>query len=228
MNLNRFRHFYLTRLPLVFFTIGGFFLLLAFGPLLFSEVWYQFNRLKKQEYRLNLNNNQESTTSFFGKLLGSQPIYITPVNKGFAIVIEKLDINAPIVKDVSVLDQDSYRAALQEGVAHSSYSDYPSAQPGNVYLFAHASLNFWELGKYATVFNLIRKLEDGDKINIFYENRMYIYKVVNTEVYPGWDTRPLTREVIEPVLTLQTCDPPGTTLNRLVVTAVLQEEVLLD
>jgi len=206
--------------------VGGFFLFMAFGPLLFSEVWYQFKQFKKQTYKIDPNGVNENV-SFFGQLLGSQPIYITPVNKDFSIVIEKLDINAPIVKDVGVLDPESYKNALTEGVAHSSFSNYPSLNPGNVYLFAHASLNFWELGKYATVFNLIRKLEPNDLIHIFFENKMYVYKVVNTEVYQGWDTRPLTREVIQPVLTLQTCDPPGTILNRLVVTAVLKEEVPL-
>jgi sortase A len=94
-----------------------------------------------------------------------------------------------------------------------------------VYLFAHASLNFWDLGKYATVFNLLRKLNVDDKVNIFYEGDRYIYKVVNREVVKGWDTTSITRSVIEPVLTLQTCDPPGTTINRLVVTAKLTEKI---
>ncbi|EKE00377.1 MAG: hypothetical protein ACD_22C00036G0004, partial [uncultured bacterium] len=31
------------------------------------------------------------------------------------------------------------------------------------------------------------------------------------------------RPVIEPILTLQTCDPPGTTINRLIVTAKLEK-----
>jgi sortase A len=228
MKLTALRKFYVTRLPLVFFVIGGLFLLMSFGPLILSEIWYQIKVLKKQEYRLDLKSQTQNNDSFFGKLLGSQPILITPVNKNFSIVIEKLDINAPIVADVSVLDPNAYRAALERGVAHAAYSKYPSTNPGNVYLFAHASLNFWELGKYATVFNLIRKLDTGDLIHIFYDSKMYVYKVVNTEVYPGWDTRPITREVIQPVLTLQTCDPPGTTLNRLVVTAELQEEIALD
>jgi sortase (surface protein transpeptidase) len=46
---------------------------------------------------------------------------------------------------------------------------------------------------------------------------------VSKELLKGWDTFPLTRTTIEPILTLQTCDPPGTTLNRLVVTAKLLE-----
>ena len=79
------------------------------------------------------------------------------------------------------------------------------------------------MGKYSTVFNLLRKLNLGDKIHVFYKNKMYVYEVVNKETVAGWDTKPLVRKTIEPVLTLQTCDPPGTTLNRFVVTAKLVE-----
>ena len=50
-----------------------------------------------------------------------------------------------------------------------------------------------------------------------------MYEVVNKEIVKGWNTNPLTRPTIEPILTLQTCDPPGTTINRYVVTAKLVE-----
>ena len=58
---------------------------------------------------------------------------------------------------------------------------------------------------------------------IWSEEQDFVYRVVNVERYKGWEVYPLTRPVLEPLLTLQTCDPPGTTLNRLVVTAKLQE-----
>ena len=62
-------------------------------------------------------------------------------------------------------------------------------------------------------------------MNIFYQGDRYVYKVVNREVVKGWNTTSITRSVIEPILTLQTCDPPGTTINRLVVTAKLLEKI---
>jgi LPXTG-site transpeptidase (sortase) family protein len=116
-----------------------------------------------------------------------------------------------------------YKEALKNGVAHAASSDYPSERSGNVFLFAHASLNFWDLGKYSSVFNLLRKLNYGDRIHIFYKNKVYVYEVVNKEVVSGWNMNPIKRATIEPLLTLQTCDPPGTTLNRFVVTAKLKE-----
>lgn len=161
--------------------------------------------------------------SVFARYLSVKPITLTPVDREFGIVIEKLGVNAPVVADVAVSDEQTYKESLKYGVAHASSSDYPSREPGNVYLFAHSSLNFWELGKYAQVFNLLRKLEIGDKAHVFYNQSDFVYRVVNKEVYKGFNTYALTRPVIEPLLTLQTCDPPGTTLNRLVVTAKLIE-----
>jgi sortase A len=199
--------------------MGILLLLDAFGPLIISEGWYLLKEIKHQQYSLQAKNGV--TDSVFARFLSSDPVLIKPVNTDFAIVIEKLDVNAPIVQNVNVSDPQAYAEALKYGVAHASISDYPSDQPGNVYLFAHSSLNFWQLGKYATVFNLLGKLTTGDRINVFYKGKDYVYAVVNMEVYPGWNTYPLTRPVLEPILTLQTCDPPGTTLNRLVVTARL-------
>jgi LPXTG-site transpeptidase (sortase) family protein len=200
---------------------GLAFLLLSFGPIIFSEIWYFVKQVKNQEYSLTAKNTQKE--SVFGKLLSSTPIRIVPVNKDFSIVIEKIDVNAPIVPNVSVTDENAYKEALKKGVASAISSDFPTSAPSNVYLFAHSSLNFWELGKYATTFNLLRKLNYKDKIHIFYKQKDFVYEVANKEVVKGWDMRPLTRPVIEPLLTLQTCDPPGTTINRFVVTAKLIE-----
>jgi sortase A len=211
-------------LPNILIFVGILFLLLSFGPLIYQEIWYFVKDLKDQEYFVE-TNGEETEGSVFANLLTSTPVRIKPVNEDFSIVIEKIGVNAPIVADVSVTDEKAYRDALKNGVAHAISSDYPTTAPSNVYLFAHASLNFWDLGKYATVFNLLRKLELKDKINIFYKGDRYVYEVVNKEVVKGWNTNSITRPVIEPILTLQTCDPPGTTINRFVVTAKLVEKI---
>lgn len=203
--------------------LGIVFLAFSFGPLIVQEVWFYIKEVKSQEYSLESGEAPES--SVFAELLTSAPIKMEPVNRDFSIVIEKIGVNAPIVADVSITDEEAYKEALETGVAHAISSDYPTTSPSNVYLFAHASLNFWDLGKYATVFNLLRKLNLGDTVNIFYQGDRYVYEVVNKEIVKGWNTTSITRSVIEPVLTLQTCDPPGTTINRLVVTSKLIEKI---
>ena len=207
--------------PNFLIVLGIFFLTLSFGPLIVSEVWFFFKELKSQEYSLEVEDGQKD--SVFARFLSKNPIKLNPVNTNFALVIEKIGVNAPIVANVSVSNEDVYKRALKEGVAHAISSDYPTKVPSNVFLFAHASLNFWEFGKYSTVFNLLRKLNYTDKIHIFYNGKDFVYEVANKEVVKGWNTNPITRPTIEPILTLQTCDPPGTTLNRYVVTAKLIE-----
>lgn len=193
----------------------------TYAPIVKDEIWFYLKEWKGQSYEIN--DEQGVEDSVFARFLSSKPVSIKPVNTNFSIVIERIGVNAPIVKNVEVIDKDAYERALKDGVAHALVSDLPSKEPGNVYLFAHSAVNFWRLGRYAKVFNLLRKLEPGDEVHIFYRGQDYVYEVVNSEVYKGWNTLPLTRKVIEPVLTLQTCDPPGTTLNRLVVTATLKE-----
>lgn len=220
MNLTRFRKTFWRIVPNFFIVVGVGLVFLAVVPYLRDEVWYFIKQSKNQDFVLRGTGQKDSV---FARYLSAKPISVEPVDKTFSIVIEKLGVNAPIVADVAVSDETAYREALKSGVAHASSSDYPSRESGNVYLFAHSSLNFWQLGKYAQVFNLLRKLEVGDKVHIFYEQDDFVYRVVNKEIYKGFNTYALTRPVIEPLLTLQTCDPPGTTLNRLVVTAKLIE-----
>lgn len=202
----------------VLILFGIIFVVSPFIPVLKDEIWYKLKTLKDQKYSLSTDGQQDSV---FARFLSSSPVTIDPVNKEFSLVIEKIGVNAPVIPDVPITNESAYIESLKNGIAHASISPYPSEKPGNVYLFAHASTNFWQLGKYATVFNLLRKLEIGDKVHVFYDGKDYVYEVQNKEVHKGWNTYPITRSVIEPTLTLQTCDPPGTTINRLVVTSKL-------
>lgn len=215
----------------IFLVLGVLFVLAAIGPFLQQEAFYYLAQLKNQSFFLVRKDPLQKMPpgevavedSPFARLLSTRPIKLTPVSAEFGLVIEKLGVNVPVVKDVSVTNEDEYMRALERGVAHALVSAYPSEKPGNVYLFAHASLNFWRLGKYATVFNLLRHLAPGDAIHVFYGGSDYVYTVKSVQKYKGFNTYPITRPVLEPLLTLQTCDPPGTTLNRLVVTAKLVE-----
>ena len=210
-------------LPILLILLGIALIFSSYASIVKDEIWYFLKEKKDQKIGIDIPSGQKD--SVFARFLTSTPISITPINKDFSIVIEKIGINSPVIADVSVSDSKAYNEALQQGIAHASVSDYPSTEAGNVYMFAHASVNFWELGRYATVFNLLRKMEPNDRIHVFYKGQDFVYSVVNKEIYPGWNTYPVTRSVIEPILTLQTCDPPGTTLNRLVVTAKLVEVI---
>ena len=203
--------------------IGGtLLLLLSLWPTISSEAWYWGKKFERSiKCRALKIDCSKGPTSLFAPLAHSPtPLKIEPASKEFGLVIEKIGVNAPVARDVSVVDRNAYMEALRRGVAHARGTAKPG-EIGNVYLFAHSSLNFWQLGKYATVFNLLRKLEPGDKVALIYEEKRYDYQVTGKEVVSGFDTTPLLEKVSEPTLTLQTCHPPGTTLNRLIVTAKL-------
>ncbi|MEA2020335.1 MAG: sortase [Patescibacteria group bacterium] len=203
--------------------IGGILLLgITIWPTVSSEAWYWAKRVERgvkcKIYNLDCAKTPDS---LFAPLANSPtPLKVTPISSEFAVVIEKIGVNAPVIKNVPAGSKDQYMAAMRRGVAHAKGTALPG-EAGNTYLFAHSSLNFWELGKYATVFNLLRKLEKGDRVSVVLDNQRFVYEVSNKEIVSGFNTTPLLRETSEPTLTLQTCHPPGTTLNRLIVTAKL-------
>jgi len=203
---------------------GIFLFLFSIWPYARDEILYRWYSFRGIHFSLE----GKAPKSRFAYLISQpSPLRIDPASKDFGIVIEKINVNAPIVKNVSVTDPKAYQLALRDGVAHAKGTVLPG-ENGNFYLFAHSSLDYWALGKYATVFNMLRKLEAGppvgeagDKIVIFYKGERFDYQVLDKKVVPGWDISPLTEKYDTPMMTLQTCYPPGTTLNRLIITAEL-------
>jgi LPXTG-site transpeptidase (sortase) family protein len=207
-------------------TLGNFLMILGLGiaifayvPIIYSEIKYAFsskdNVVPVQSEHISDSDSIAPDDSDFENIA-----LLEPVNPEFSVVITKIDVNAPIIQDVTTVNQKEYMDALKRGVAHARGTALPG-EKGNMFLFAHSSLNFWQLGPYATVFNLLNKLEKGDLVTIFYEDRAYTYQVYEMEVVPGWNTEPFYEESDDATLTLVTCDPPGSTLNRRIVKARL-------
>ena len=137
----------------------------------------------------------------------------------FSIVIPKIKASAPIVEGVDPFNSIKYLTALKNGVAQASGTAYPG-EVGNVYLFAHSTDAFFNVGRYNAVFFLIRHLNKGDEVDIYYRGNRYKYIVYDKKVVEPEDTKYFGSLVEgEKTLTLQTCYPPGTTLKRLVVLA---------
>jgi sortase A len=87
---------------------------------------------------------------------------------------------------------------------------------GNVYLFAHSADNFWDAGRYNAVFYLLKDLNEGDEIVIFYRGERYNYYVTGSQISDPQDVSLITNATNGgEQLVLQTCWPPGTTLKRL-------------
>jgi LPXTG-site transpeptidase (sortase) family protein len=211
-------------------------LFIEFGPLAMAEVAYRKDKLFDINYSLpaqiitsGLNQSATPSASIatsnqaitgFGQLPEVNEKIIQPISSDYGIVIEKINANAKVVANVDAGDQDAYVKALSEGVAEAKGSTKPG-EAGNLFLFAHSTDAPWNIIRYNAIFYLLRELEVGDKISVFYQGRRYDYIVYDKVIVPGSDVSFLTNRYDKPVLTLQTCDPPGTTLNRLMVRARL-------
>ncbi len=198
-----------------------------------QELLYTYRRLRGVEFTVDTPATDSGTggdqggggsawSPFAALLAKPTPLKVAPVSEEFGVIIEKIGVNAPVVEDINMANKAEYLAALEHGVAHAKYTAKPG-QVGNCYLFAHSALDFWNYGPYGAVFNLLRKLEPGDRVVIFYRGERFDYEVEEKEVVSGFDVSPLLRTYATPHLTLQTCDPPGVALNRLVVTAKLKQ-----
>lgn len=198
------------RISIILIGLGLIILLFIFGPILKQEIDYQFTRIIGVKYSVDTIQTWSADRS------------ISPPNTDFSIVIPKIDAIAPIIDGVDPTNSIIYLKALKNGVAHASGTVYPG-EVGNVYLFAHSTDAFYNVGKYNAVFFLIGHLETGDEIDIYFRDKLYKYIVYDKKVIDAKDTEYLDiLESGEKTLTLQTCYPPGTTLKRLVVLAKLE------
>lgn len=195
------------------------------GPLLQAEVKYRVDKLSGVirtvgNPRQVAEQSQESTTSASFANIKQSENTITPISTDYGIVIEKINANAKIIPDVNPASEKQYVAALQKGVAASLGSTLPG-EKGNLYLFSHSTDAPWNIIRFNAIFYLLKELEVGDKVIIFYKNKRYDYIVFDKTIVSPTDISFLTNKYEAPVLTLQTCDPPGTLLNRLIVRAKL-------
>ncbi len=148
-----------------------------------------------------------------------QPRNITPVDRKFGIVIPKIGANAAVIPNVNPYNSREYQVALTHGVAHAKGTAKPG-EAGNVFLFSHSSVNFYEASRYNSVFYLLSKLEKGDPIVLYYKDTKYTYTVTQTKTVSSKAVEYLnnTQNGRETV-TLMTCWPPGTTFRRLLIIA---------
>jgi sortase A len=156
------------------------------------------------------NQNRNGQNSQTGKL----PEIPDIERQGSWLIVPKIGVDAPIIwtKDVNNMLAD-----LDNGVAHYPSTAKPGEQ-GNVALTGHSSNYWWSAGKYNTVFVLLDKLIPGDQAEIMKDGKKYIYTVTGSEIVPPTQVSVLD-PTPEPTLTLITCTPVGTNLNRLIVRA---------
>ncbi|HEX7455969.1 MAG TPA: sortase [Candidatus Nanoarchaeia archaeon] len=202
--------------------VGIVFSFLSFAPFVKQEIWYWW---RASVLQVTETKGVAPDISIPKAKAEDLPVLkVEPKSKEFGIVIEKIGVNAPVVPNVNAANYPEYIAALSKGVAHAAGTAVPGstkATNNNVFLFAHSAINAVQARRYNSVFYLLRKLEKGDRVATFYKGKRYDYIAVAKKVTGATDVRYLTNPSKKPILTLQTCDPPGSSLRRLIITAEL-------
>ncbi|MFC1647047.1 sortase [Patescibacteria group bacterium] len=148
---------------------------------------------------------------------------ITPINTEFSIIIPKIGVNASVIPFVNPVKTADYNEALKRGVAHASTSFTPD-QNGTSYLFSHSTNYEWFIDDYNAIFYLVKDLEPGDLIVVYYKNIRYTYEMKQSRVVKPNKISYLVPEEGRKSLILQTCWPPGSVAERLLLFADLIEE----
>ena len=137
------------------------------------------------------------------------------------LIIPKINVDVPVHYGIGN-DTKSQNAAMRDGLGHFSIpgaSSHPG-EVGNTVLSGHSSGDLFMQSDYKFVFAQLHKLENGDKIYAHYNGKRYTYAVTGKEVvYPDQVDKLVYDTAGKPVMTLITCTPLGTALQRLLVTA---------
>jgi sortase A len=156
-----------------------------------------------------------------GRAQASTPLIVSSntvaVSAEPQVIIPKINVQIPVDYTQTSIEDSAIESALDKGVVHYPTTVKPG-ETGNAAFFGHSSNNIFNKGKYKFAFVMLHQLVEGDTFYLNYNGKTYVYKVVSKKV-----VSPSEVGVLGPVpgysatATLITCDPPGTSLNRLIV-----------
>jgi sortase A len=189
----------------------------AFTKQFFWLYYTEYLNQRAPEERVEVTQRTITTTAPDGLGLPNDvPGFNSETQKNNTLQIDKISLDVPITWDVA---NDSIIEKLKNGVVHYDGTSRPG-EGGNIFVVGHSSNYSWVRSDYNSVFALLDKLIRGDQIFIYYKSKKYTYEVVDQKV-----VSPKNVEIIdntnEEMLTLMTCWPVGTSLNRLVIQAKL-------
>ncbi len=134
------------------------------------------------------------------------------------IIIPKINLEVPVVFGMSSVNEDDVQRELENGVVHYANTPLPGEQ-GNAVIVGHSSNNILNSGKYKFAFVLLKRLEAEDTFFVEKDTVRYTYKVYKKEIVGPNDVSVLNTQDRPNTITLITCDPPGTSINRLIIVA---------
>lgn len=133
------------------------------------------------------------------------------------VIIPKINVQIPVIYSINTTDENVIENSLEDGVVHYPTTVLPG-QLGNAAFFGHSSNNIFNPGKYKFAFVLLHNLQNNDTFYLTNNNKVYVYQVISKSIVNPGDVGVLGNVAGQSATaTLITCDPPGTSLHRLVV-----------
>jgi len=142
-----------------------------------------------------------------------------PATLPFHVEIPKLALYQKVTANVNANDEREYTQVLKEGVAHAKGAAFPG-QKKLIYIFGHSTNGIWNVAAYNAVFYQIKDLENDDLIILHLGEESFYYKVSAKEVVKSNDVDYINNKQDQDLLLLQTCWPPGTSWQRIFITAL--------
>ncbi|MEK7522806.1 MAG: sortase [Patescibacteria group bacterium] len=222
-------------LSYIFLVVGAMLLFWSFYPIV------SFTIYSKLFLKNNINipiseNNTVSSIKDANSILGAFNIFSNnlrdytqasiwfpaspQLNKPSQLTVKEYTLSIPklnIKKARVVVGGEDLAKSLVHYLPQSLPGEY-----GNVAIFGHSTLpQLYNPKDYKTIFTYLSSLEKGDKIYVNVGEYEYQYEVTTLFIVKPKDISVLEQKKDDSYLTLITCEPPGTWLERLVVTAKL-------
>lgn len=199
--------------------MGTFLLIWGIGPILSFKIFYQADAAVVAPIaEVALEDNPKLSPEQQRLANGWLPENTSESSAKSQISVYKLSIPKLRIKNalVHIGGND-----LTKSLLHWGDSAIPG-KIGNGVIFGHSVLpQFYNPKNYISIFSLLPTLEKGDEILVSFDGIDYRYEVDSRKVVKPDDISGLNQDRDDSYLTLVTCVPPGTYLERLWLTAKL-------
>ncbi|MDD5769581.1 MAG: sortase [Candidatus Gracilibacteria bacterium] len=175
-----------------------------------NKTYHSMDKLINSDYKEDLNLNID-IVPFENRVI------IPKIGKNIPLI----DVKNKTVQNVKELET-VFMNELSNGIIRYPGSAIPG-EIGNSFIFGHSSNFPWIKGDYNDVFALLDNVEFGDEIIVYYNQKKYIFKIKEKKIIKPGDVSVLKKETEKPEISLMTCWPVGTTLNRMIVIGELIE-----
>lgn len=184
-------------------------------------------KVLQRQMEKSQGNTPELGASYFDQDISRVSLSVNIAPYEDRIIIPKIGKNIPLV-NVEHHDADSsnewhkiFMKELENGIIKYPGSADPG-ESGNSFIFGHSSNYPWAKGNYNDVFALLNELDAGDEIIVFFKQKKFVYVVKEKIIVKPGHVSSLAGDENMKRMTLMTCWPLGTTLNRLLVVTELK------